>query len=96
MYMYVHMYTHTVYCKSFEVEKFCGFRKSISNRKTFPVIACAISYGHTRLPLNRECFPVDYSLVLHTAKLFHLKQFAIHGIRDVAIDVKYHMCCKIK
>ena len=27
----------TVYCKSFEVEKFCGFCRSICNRKTFPV-----------------------------------------------------------
>ena len=27
---------HTVYCKSFEVEKFRGFRGLISDRETFP------------------------------------------------------------
>ena len=27
----------TVYCKLFEVEKFCGFCRLISNHKTFPV-----------------------------------------------------------
>ena len=27
----------TIYCKSFNVEKFRGFRGSISNRETFPV-----------------------------------------------------------
>ena len=38
-------------------------------------------FGHTRLPSNHECFPANYSLGLHTAKLFHLKQFTIYGIR---------------
>ena len=27
-------------------------------------IACAIGFGHTRLPSNRECFSVNYSLFL--------------------------------
>ena len=26
-----------MYCKSFKVEKFCGFRRLIGKRKTFPV-----------------------------------------------------------
>ena len=30
-------YSNTVYCKSFEVEKFRGFRGLIGDRETFPV-----------------------------------------------------------
>ena len=30
------MYIYTVYCKSFEVGKFCGFRGLIGDRETFP------------------------------------------------------------
>ena len=36
-YVRIAMYAHTVYCKSFEVEKFCGFGESIGSRETFPV-----------------------------------------------------------
>ena len=39
-----------------------------------------------------QMFPVNYSLVLHTAKLFHLKQFAIYSIR---ILVAYTALVKI-
>ena len=55
-----------VYCKSFEVEKFCGFCRLIGNHKCFSVkyVACAVGLGHARLPSNRECFPVNHSLVL--------------------------------
>jgi len=28
---------YTIYCKLFEVEKFCVFRGLVGNRKTFPV-----------------------------------------------------------
>ena len=37
MYVYVPMHAHTVYCKSFGVEKFYGFGESIGSRETFPV-----------------------------------------------------------
>ena len=33
----LHPVYNSVYCKSFTVEKFCGFHGSISNRETFPV-----------------------------------------------------------
>ena len=33
---YTHTYVHTVYCKSFEAEKFRGFRGLIGDRETFP------------------------------------------------------------
>ena len=34
---HTHTYTHAVYCKSFEVEKFCRFHGSIGKRKAFTV-----------------------------------------------------------
>ena len=37
-YTYPHAQLATVYCKSFEVEKLCGFLGAIGNHKTFPVI----------------------------------------------------------
>ena len=67
----------TIYCKSFEVEKCRGFHGLIGNHETFLVKS---GFGHTELPSNCECFPANYSLVLHTAKLFHLKRFAIYNI----------------
>ena len=33
---------HTIYCKSFEVEKFCGFRRSMGTVKFSSEIACAV------------------------------------------------------
>ena len=75
----------TIYCKLFEVEKFRGFHGSIDNCKTFPVKdsmakACAIGFGHIRLLSNCKCFPISYSLVLHTTKLFHLKCCGIYEV----------------
>ena len=56
---------NTIYCKSFEVDKFRGFRGSIGNHEIFSSeIDCAIGLGHARLPSNHECFPANYSLVL--------------------------------
>ena len=53
----------TVHCKLSEVEKFCGFCVSIGNREFSSEIACAINFGHPRLPSNCKCFSVNYSLV---------------------------------
>ena len=41
-----------------------SFNRLIGNCKTFSKIACAIGFGHTRLPSNLKCFPANYSLVL--------------------------------
>ena len=41
------MVSHIVYCKSFEVEKFLDFYRSIGNCKTSSDKACAIGFGHT-------------------------------------------------
>ena len=54
----------TVYCKTFKVEKFHGFHRSIGNRKTFPVKhPVQIGFGYTKLLSNHEYFPANYSLV---------------------------------
>ena len=44
-------------------------------------IAYAIGFGYTRLASNYNCksFPANYSLILHTAKVFHLERFAMYG-----------------
>ena len=34
---------------------------------------------YTRLTSNRKSFPVNYTLILLTAKVFHLERFAMHG-----------------
>ena len=61
---YIYKWTHTIYCKSFKIIKFHGFQGLLGNYKTFPLkIACGISFGHTRLLSNCECFPANYSLV---------------------------------
>ena len=37
IHIYINYFTNTVYCKSFEVEKFCRFCGSIGKRETFTV-----------------------------------------------------------
>ena len=40
----------------------------------------AIGSGYTTLMPNRESYPANYSLISHTAKVFHLKRFAKYGM----------------
>ena len=49
----------TVHCKLFTVENIPSFPGFIGDCKIFPV-SC-------------ESFPTNYSLILHTAKVFHLE-----------------------
>ena len=67
------------------VDKFHGFHGSIRDCKIFPVkyVACVIDFGYTRLMSNRKSFPANYSLILNTAKVFHLEQFATYGISSL-------------
>ena len=46
----------TIYCKLFTVEKFYGFCE-LKLQNFSSEIACAIGFGHTRLPSNRRTFP---------------------------------------
>ena len=69
----------TIYCNRSRWKIFTVFVDQSIITKLSSEIACAIGFAHTRLPSNCECFPVNYSLVLHTAKFFHLKRFAIYG-----------------
>ena len=74
-------FLHTVYCKSFKVEKLCGFMDRSVTVKLSSEIACAIGFGHTRLLSNHKCFPANFSKLQFSfaaAKLFHLKQFAVY------------------
>ena len=51
---------------------------------------------HTRLLSNHECFPANYSLILHTVKLFHLERFAIYGNVEQCEGVHSHKAKKQK
>ena len=44
----------------------------------FIEIACAIGFGYTRQTSNHKI--IDYSLILHAAKVFHLEWFTMYGI----------------
>ena len=80
--------TTNVYYKSFKVEKFCNFRRSIGDCSE---IACAISLGHTRLLSNSECFPANYSLVLQPRNFFTLNDLQYKVI--LPRWVQLHWCC---
>jgi len=41
------------------------------------LLARGVSFGYTRLTSNRESFPGNYSLILHTTTVFHLKRLVI-------------------
>ena len=67
----IHMHMHTIYCKSFEVDKFHSFCGLIGNCGSFQCNSLYTrkqdfdqGFGHIRLPSNHECFPANYSLVL--------------------------------
>ena len=62
------------------MEKFGGFADRSVKQNFSSEIVCVIGFDHTRLLSNHEYFPANYSLVLHTMKLFHLERFAIYGI----------------
>ena len=51
-----------------------------SSQKFLSEIDCAAGFCYTSLTSNHESFPVNYSLILHTTKVFHLEWFAMHGI----------------
>ena len=62
-------------------KSFMVFVDRLVTMKLSSEIACAVGFGHARLPSNHKCFPANYSLFSHTVKLFHFKWFAIYGIR---------------
>ena len=45
---------------------------------------------------NCESFLVNYSLILHAAEVFHLKQFAMHGISFMFTYHKLQMVWLLK
>ena len=54
-------------------------------------MACAIGFGYTPLTSNCGSFSANCSIILHTAKVFHLKRFAMYGMCVIVLQVAIYI-----
>ena len=82
---------YTIYCKSFEVEKFRGFCGSISTMKLFQWNSLCSRLWPCKTTVQPRKFSSKRKFSSATAKLFHLQRFAICGMIKNHLEV-YGLC----